>query len=229
MLKLLAIETATEACSCALLHNGEPISRYAYAPRRHAEIVLQMVSEVLAEGDLSVNDLDGFAFGRGPGSFTGVRIATGVVQGLAFGADLTVAPVSSLRALAQGVFRQFESRSVLAAFDARMSEVYWGCFAETNGLMSAIGDEGVFAPGEVPLPESAGEWFGAGSGWGAYESILRARVGRKLSGVDAKMYPHALDVACLGAEVFAAGQAVSAEEALPVYLRDQVTQPRNKS
>ena len=122
-MKLLAIETATDACSCALDIDGESRWRYQLAPRQHAELLLPMVSELLDEAAVAMRDLDGVAFGRGPGSFTGVRIAASVVQGLAFGADLPVAGVSSLRALAEGVRREYGEEAVLSAFDARMSEV----------------------------------------------------------------------------------------------------------
>ena len=222
-MKLLAIETATDACSSALEIDGESRTRYQIAPRQHAERLLPMVNELLAEAGLGLRDLDGVAFGRGPGSFTGVRIAASVAQGLAFGADLPVAGVSSLRALAQGVRRERGKERVLSAFDARMSEVYWGVFVVQEGIMSPVLEEGVFAPDLVPVPQSPGDWFGAGDGWGVYQEILCQRAGNLLEAPCANAYPQAIDVASLGRVCFERGEGVPAEDALPVYLRDKVT------
>ena len=137
MTKLLAIDTSTEACSAALGIGGDVRERYEFAPRQHAELILPMVDALLAEGQIKLKDLDGLAFGRGPGAFTGVRIATGVIQGLAFGAGLPVVPVSSLAALAQGAAPGHSS--IMSAFDARMGEVYWGAFAvDKQGLVRIL-------------------------------------------------------------------------------------------
>ncbi len=138
-MKLLAIETAAEACSAALLIDGEISLRYEVQPRKHSELIMSMLNSLLQEADLSPARLDGLAFGCGPGSFTGVRIAAGVAQGVALGADLPVVRVSTLAALAQGYFRQSGHTSVLPAFDARMQEVYWGCYRlQDSGLMGAL-------------------------------------------------------------------------------------------
>ena len=130
-LKILAIDTSTEACSAALLLGDEVRERFAIAPRRHSELILRMIDELFRETGLTLSSLAGLAFGRGPGSFTGVRIASGVIQGLALGADLGVAPISTLAALAQGALRRTGSRQVLSVIDARMSEVYWGSMSST--------------------------------------------------------------------------------------------------
>ncbi|UCE90616.1 MAG: tRNA (adenosine(37)-N6)-threonylcarbamoyltransferase complex dimerization subunit type 1 TsaB, partial [Pseudomonadota bacterium] len=127
-MKLLAIETATEACSVALAVDGDVRDRFEIAPRGHAGLVLPMAKALLAEAGLGLRELDALVFGRGPGAFTGLRIAAGVVQGLAYGAELPVVPVSSLATLAQGVSAQTGASDVLAVFDARMGEVYWGAF-----------------------------------------------------------------------------------------------------
>ncbi len=223
-MKVLAIETATEACSCALWLDGEQRCRYQVAPRRHAELLLEMVASLLAEAELSLQRLDGIAFGCGPGSFTGVRIAVAVSQGLAFGAELAVAPVSSLRALAEGARRELGCQAVLSALDARMSQVYWGSFrASVQGPMEAVGAERVCEPETVVVPNEELAWFGVGPGWGPYRERLAARLGRQLIGTASDRYPHALDVASLGAECLRGGEGVSPDEALPVYLRNRVT------
>jgi tRNA threonylcarbamoyladenosine biosynthesis protein TsaB len=224
--KLLAIETGSDACSCALLMDETHLVRHRIAPRRHAELILAMVEELLAESGLELARLDALAFGRGPGSFTGVRVAAGVVQGLAFGADLPVAPVSSLQAVAQGAWREGGNARVLAAFDARMGEVYWGAYeVDERGLMTAAMDDLASPPEAVPVPGGSG-WLGAGEGWGAYAGVLAERIGGKLVGTEPDRLAHALDVAALGAAVHARGESVSADRALPVYVRDKVAEKR---
>lgn len=220
--KILAVDTSTEACSAALLSDGEVTERFQLAPREHAALILPMVESLLAEAGLALGRLDALAFGRGPGAFTGVRIGTGVVQGLAFGAELPVVPVSSLAAIAQGTWRELGAERVLAAIDARIQEVYWGTYRRgDSGVMELSGQELVCRPGEVPVPADGG-WFGAGTGWGAYGDELRARVGAALDRCEAERFPHAADIAVLAVEGLRRGLAVPAEQALPVYLRDEV-------
>ncbi len=223
-MKLLAIETSTIACSAALLIDDDLRERYEIAPRRHADLLLPMVGGLLAEAGLTPAQLDGLAFGRGPGAFTGLRIAAGVAQGIACAADIPVAPVSTLAALAQGAVEA--SMRVLAVMDARMNEIYWGAYeADAGGLMQLHGDERVCAPDEAPLPGGTG-WFGAGDGWGAHGESLRSRIGAALAGADAMRWPHARDVALLGRAIAVRGAMVPAEQALPVYLRDRIAQTR---
>lgn len=224
MPKLLAIDTSTEACSAALLCDGQVHERYQLAPREHGRLILKMIDEVLADAGLSLKQLDALAFGRGPGAFTGVRIATGVIQGLAFGADLPVLPVSSLAALAQGAARQHGASRALAALDARMGEIYWGVYqSDTAGLMVEVEGERVCPAQLIEAPAGTG-WFGMGSGFAAYADILRERLGAALAGCVPDAYPQARDIAVLSAAAFARGEAVNAELALPVYLRDNVVQ-----
>ncbi len=222
--KLLAIDTSTEACSAALLCDGQVHARYQLAPREHGRLILNMIDEVLADAGLSLKQLDALAFGRGPGAFTGVRIATGVIQGLAFGADLPVLPVSSLAALAQGAARLHGATRALAALDARMGEIYWGVYQrDAAGSMVEIESERVCPAQSIEAPAGT-DWFGVGSGFAAYATILRERLGDSLAACAPDEYPQAQDVAVLGAAAFARGEAVSAELALPVYLRDNVVQ-----
>jgi tRNA threonylcarbamoyladenosine biosynthesis protein TsaB len=220
--RLLAIDTSAEACSAALYLDGEVSERFTVQPQRQSELILPMMDELLAEAGLRVADLDALAFGRGPGSFTGVRIATGVVQGAAFAADIPVVPVSTLAALAQGHRRETGHPRVLAALDARMNEVYWAaCAPDPSGLMRVVGDEMIVPPGDVPLP-SGGGWHGVGSGWAAYASVLAARLADRVTAVHGAAHCRAQDIARIAAVDLAAGRAVPAEQALPVYLRDRV-------
>jgi len=231
-MRVLALDTATEACSAALLVGTEVRERYELAPRQHANLILMMVDQLLAESGIGLGQLDGLAFGRGPGGFTGVRIATGVVQGLAFGAALPVAPVSTLQALAYGAWRELGQERVLAAIDARMDEVYWGAYeleaSDEGRTMVLRGEERVAAPIAVNVPSSGASWFGAGSGWYAHGPALAQVVGERLAGREDTRYPHAHDIAVLGAAALRRGEGVAAEQALPVYLRDEVAWKRSE-
>jgi tRNA threonylcarbamoyladenosine biosynthesis protein TsaB len=222
-MKLLALDTSTEACSVALALDAQIIERFELE-QRHGERLLAMVEELLAHSGVALTQLDAIAFGRGPGSFTSLRIGAGVVQGLAFGADLPVVPVSSLATLAQGI----DAPKVLAAFDARMHQVYFGAFVRGgDGLMVAAGSEIVVAPAMLPVPEGE-SWTGAGSGWDAYHEPMRERLGAAVDRWILKSYPHAHDVAVLARSAFAAGAAVPPEEAIPVYVRDDVAVKSSK-
>ncbi|HED40783.1 MAG TPA: tRNA (adenosine(37)-N6)-threonylcarbamoyltransferase complex dimerization subunit type 1 TsaB, partial [Chromatiales bacterium] len=143
-MKLLAIDTATEACSAALSINGEISERYEIAPRQHATLILPMIDSLLSEAGITLAQMDAIAFGRGPGAFTGVRIGVGVVQGLAFSIERPVVPVSSLAAMAYGAMAKFNATNVLAGIDARMGEVYWGAYQRSSdGGMREVGEESV--------------------------------------------------------------------------------------
>ena len=217
-MKLLALDTATEACSAAVWADGAVLERYEWAPRRHAVLILPMIEAVLAEAGLDVRQLDAIAVGRGPGAFTGVRIAVGIAQGIAFAADLPVAPVSTLAALALGAARETGHARIAAALDARMGEVYWGVYAVAGEDAEPLGEERVCVPGAVGAPP--GEWFGAGSGWAAHAGTLSRHL--TVSGWRGECYPRAGDVARLAAVPSRRGAWVAAERALPVYLRNEV-------
>jgi tRNA threonylcarbamoyladenosine biosynthesis protein TsaB len=220
-LKLLAIDTATEACSAALYIDGNILEKYEVAPRQHAGLILPMVDALLAEAETELASLDGLAFGRGPGAFTGVRMATGIIQGLAFASDLPVVPISTLAAMAQGAADQ--SNTILSAIDARMGEIYWAIFSVgEDGLVTPLSDEQVSKPDTLSI-ELKSECFGVGTGWGSYENKLSSYAGTKLKGFDANRFPRASDILTLAINEFKQGNGVHAKDALPVYLRNKVT------
>ena len=220
-MKLLALETATDCCSVALLVGDEVIEDHRLAPRQHASLILPMIDGVLAAAGVARQALDAIAFGRGPGAFTGLRIAAGVAQGLALGLDRPVVPVSTLAALAQAS----GAARVLAAFDARLGEVYYGYYTRgADGLVEPDVDDALAPPEHVALPADPG-WrgTGVGAGWAAHGEALRARLGARVEDVDVTVEPRAGALVRLAARAFERGQAVPPELALPVYLRDRVT------
>ena len=224
-MNILAIETGTDACSCALLYSGEIIARGVVEPRRHTELLLPMVDSVLEEAGIGLGRLDAIAFGRGPGSFTGLRIACAVAQGLAFGANRPLIAVSTLQTVATGMHRAQGARRVLVALDARMGEVYWGGFEWDGVTMGPVFDESVGPPCAVRAPAGDG-WAGAGPGWSAYRSDLEERLANHLADrpdtVDAGRLPEAVDMLAPATLAFEGGFAVAPEDAAPVYLRSNV-------
>jgi tRNA threonylcarbamoyladenosine biosynthesis protein TsaB len=239
--KILALDTATDVCSAALLLDGNLIGRERELGRGHAEYILPMIDELLKEAALTLSGLDAIAFGRGPGGFTGVRLAASVTQGLSFGSGLPVVPISDLRAVAQRVLDLEPTASrVLVCNDARMNEVYWGCFErDAEGLASHHGEEGVAKPAAVALPAA---WTGAaggpasvatgavaaagGSGFRVYPE-LRSRLQAQVAPIHDRLPPRAHEIVRLAVPDVRAGRAVRPEGAIPVYLRDDVVQPRS--
>lgn len=221
-LKLLALDTSTEACSAALSIDGEISQLYKVAPREHTHLILGMIETLLQDAGLKSSDIDVMAFGRGPGSFMGVRVAAGVVQGIAFAHSIPVVPVSTLAAIASVAMQQTGETNVLAAIDARMKEVYWGAYQKSNdGQIVLQGEEIVIAPERVPMPEQ-GNWVAAGTGWGSYGEVLKPALGdRCIQSLD-ECFPSAEAIAQLAIDAYENGEAVSAAEAIPVYLRDNV-------
>ena len=221
-MKILALDTATEACSVALGIDDRQIERHVELGRNHAEQILPMIQELLAEGGITLAALDAIAFGRGPGGFTGVRLAASVAQGLCFGAGIGVVPVSDLAAVAQQAWRlQPGLRRILAINDARMREVYWAEF-EVDGLARLTGAEHVSAASEVRLPGAGvGPWAAAGRGL-AVSAELVERCRAAGAGVYADLLPRATDILALARPVVASGKILPAEAALPVYVRDRV-------
>ena len=220
-MKILALDTATEACSAAITVDSEIIQKYTVAPRRHAELIIKMIDELLAEAGIVLTDLDALAFGRGPGAFTGIRIAAGVAQGLAYGADLPVIPVSTLAALAQGAEKN--TGYILSAIDARMNEIYWAVFEpDADDLVSAVTEEQVTKADEIQISER-GTFLGIGTGWASYHEQLTMKLGKQLLSINAEAYPQSRDILPLAIRELQRGNSVQAEDALPVYLRNKVT------
>ncbi len=226
-MKLLAVETSTEACSAALFVDGEIEEKFALAPREHTKLILPMIDGLMAAAELKPQQLDALAFSRGPGSFTGVRIATGVIHGIALGADLPVVPVSTLAAIAQDYFNQQALDLAFTAMDARMGEIFWGVYQKDQGGLARLYDEEAVLPAqEVTFPEIAGA--GIGSGWGVYEQVLSSQLGRLVLSVDAARLPKASAIIQLGADGWVKNQAVPVEQAMPVYLRDKVAKKESE-
>jgi len=249
-MKILAFETATEACSVALYLDGEVRERHEVAPRRHAELALPWAEALLADAGIGKRQLDAIAIGRGPGAFTGVRLAIALAQGIALALDLPIVPVSTLKALAAAVspVRSGDGREgqpglpavageacaliaaasagdgdrVLAAIDARMGEIYVAAFAREGKILRALSDEIVIAPQDYALPDGELRWHGVGTGFAAADGLLAQRLGPSLLSVQPQALPRAADTARLAAVAFKAGEAVSPESVQPAYLRNNV-------
>lgn len=221
---LLAIDTSSDACSVALQAGGQVLCRFTDEPRKHAERILPMVDEVLVEAGLRLTQLDALCLGCGPGSFTGLRIAAGTVQGLALGADLPVVSVSSLAGLAQRALREFGWRRVHAAFDARMGEVYWGSYEwNAAGEWLVQGRECVCRPETLAVTAGiavAEGWTGVGSGW-LYRPALEGATG-PLVQCAPDVLPHARDLLPLAQRKWQRGETLTAAQVVPVYLRNDV-------
>ncbi len=222
-MKILALETSTELCSAALWLDGKVDAREVVAGQRNSELLLPMVDALLAANQLIARDLDGVAFGSGPGAFTGVRIACGVAQGIAFGIDVPVAGIGTLLALAaaSGAGR------VVCCLDARMGEVYHAVYEKRGDDFTEVQAPGLYKPAEVPaLP--AGQWSGCGSGFAVYRGELDARYAGSLERIIGNLAPHAREIAALAAKQFARGDVVDAAEAVPLYVRNKVAMKVNE-
>ena len=220
-MRLLAFETATEACSVAVYVDGEICERFDLAPRRHAELALPWAGAMLAEAGIARSQLDAIAVGRGPGAFTGVRLAIAIAQGIALALDRPVLPVSTLAALAMRAGASNAGDRILAAIDGRMGEVYLGAFARRGDDLVALDTEVVVKPEGASIQDGDG-WHGVGTGFAAAGNALPLRLEGRLAAVDATALPHAADVARLAALAYARGEAVAAERIEPAYLRNNV-------
>ena len=225
-MKLLAVETSTEACSVALWIDGQVRERFEVAPRRHTELVLPWARELLAEAGIAKSQLDAIGVGRGPGAFTGVRLAVALVQGMALALDKPVVPVSTLAALALPIAMSsmpgHQQSHILAAIDARMGELYLGLFRrDPQQLLIPLGEEWM-APSSTPNLPVVGGAVGVGTGFSADAQALVSALGKTLEQFDAEALPHAADVARLAALAFTRGEAIAADLLEPSYLRNKV-------
>lgn len=215
-LNLLALDTSSEWCSAALWLDGDVRARQEHAVQRHTELILPMVDDLLQQAGVTVRQLNGIGFGAGPGPFTGLRIACGIAQGLAFGAALPVVPVGTLECLAEAS----GAPRVLSAMDARMGEIYFAAYLRDGSGWCAEWEPMLCDPASAPAVD--GSWVGCGSGFDAHGETLRARYGVQLQSVRPDVVPHAREVAAIAARMLAAGRGVDAASAAPVYIRDKV-------
>lgn len=240
-MKLLAVETSTEACSAALyIGNDDAVGshyqndsaiiseQYTLAPKAHTQLILPMIDSLMAEAGLKPQQLDALAFSRGPGSFTGIRIATGIIHGIALGTDLPVVPVSTLAAIAQHFFEhQQQQDTAFVTMDARMNEIFWAVYQQDQcGYAELLGNETVTPAESVEFPDRQG--VGIGSGWGVYAEVLTKRLTDRIKYYESQHLPRAHAIARLAARDYQRGLAVPVEQAMPVYLRDKVAQTESE-
>jgi len=219
-MRLIAFDTATEWCTAALWVDGAVAVREERAGQRHSDLLVPMVMDLLAEAALKLNQLDGLAYGMGPGSFTGLRIACGVAQGLALGGDIPVLGVSTLEALAEEAWVQRQADRVLACLDARMHEVYAGLYLRQGDGWTCQAGPVVCPPGHAPAPPAPG-YLGIGPGFAAYPAMAD-ELPVPLAGVAGELIPHARSIVCLAAPRFGRGEGLPPEAAEPLYIRDKV-------
>lgn len=224
-MNLLALDTSTESCSAAISINGVLYQQQQMTQRGHSTLILGMLDQLFKQADASIADIDALAFGRGPGSFTGVRIGVGVAQGIAFARELPVIPVSTLAAVAQAAYEHTQQQNIAVAMDARMDEIYAASFQVQDGIVVLLGEEKV-CPAEQFLPANTEMWLGAGTGWQVYADTLQGNFSAQLVGQQPDIYPQAAIILKLAEQLYARGEYVSADKALPVYLRNDVAKKK---
>jgi tRNA threonylcarbamoyladenosine biosynthesis protein TsaB len=220
--KLLALDTSSDACSVALRNGDDEFERHVVEPRQHSRILIPMIEELLQEAGVALTDLDALVLGNGPGSFIGMRIGAAVSQGICHGAGIRIVPVSSLAAIAAEVIELHGAEKVLVTQDARMNEVYLGRFhADAERLPVADGPETICGIGALGVP--GGRYVAAGAGWHRYPELLAENEPLIAASVDC-IYPHARGLLCLGARLLQSGQAIPPADLVPAYLRLKVAE-----
>lgn len=220
-MNILALDTSTESCSVALVFEGQLFEQSIMTQREHSQRILGMMNALFDDAGSTLAAIDAVAFGRGPGSFTGVRVAVSVAQGIAFARNLPVIPISTLAAVAQAAINMNAGQQIAVAMDARMGEIYSACFVNQQGLAVLCGEEQVSAPAMF-TPTGEGTWTGAGSGWSVYHDVLQENFAGKLSGIALELLPQASMIATLARAEAEQGRMLPAAQALPVYLRNNV-------
>lgn len=218
---ILSIETATNACSVALQTKSQYFHAHKIAPRLHSQLVLQMVDSLLKQANIEMSAIEAIAFGCGPGSFMGVRLAIGIAQGLAFGISAPVIPVSTLQTLAQTAFEKTPSEQIIAGWDARMGDIYWGLYQNTSGIMAPVQNDRLSRPSEIDI-KIDGTYTAAGNAWSVYQDTLPKKLMQQCKGFELDIYPEARAMLTIATSKFLAGNTVSPENAHPAYCRHNV-------
>lgn len=224
-MNILALDTSSDALVLGLQKDDERLEVSELLERSHSREILPTMTNLLADAGLSLNELDLLVYGQGPGSFTGIRITVGVVQGLAYGLNLPVAPVSSLACLAQGEYRRTGNEHIVVALSARKQEVFFGAYEIADGIARLVGRETVADVRDAPSPGGRERWVGVGSGW-QFRDELTTSLGITMDDVRLEAYPSGIDLLDLGQDRHRRGELISASEATPEYLREQVATPR---
>lgn len=225
---ILSIETATDACSVAIITPTKTYSLFVIEPQSHAKLLIGMINDLCAQAGVTLKDIDAFAFGSGPGSFTGVRIAASVIQGLAFGVEKPVIAVPSLQALAQQSFDINGCENIIAMLDARMQEVYWGGYkANPNNLVTTILADRLQNPDNF-MVDPVVRWVAVGTGVAAYSDLIKRNNHNLVTDV-AILYPRAQEVAKIAADLFKRGLILQPSDAVPTYIRDDVAKKSKKN
>jgi tRNA threonylcarbamoyladenosine biosynthesis protein TsaB len=218
-MNILAFDTSTAACSVALFSRDSILSEHVIQPRGHANLILSMIEILLNKAKINLAEVNLISFGQGPGSFTGLRIAAGVCQGIAYSHDIPIIALSSLRILAQGAYRKFSENNIAVLQDARMSEIYWGCYIENNGIMKLSGVEDVTKPEMIQLANNK-NWYSVGEAWLSYPDKLV--LGKDVIINKEFNYPNAIDMIALAKNEYDNGNCISVEQVNPVYIRNKV-------
>jgi tRNA threonylcarbamoyladenosine biosynthesis protein TsaB len=226
-MNILALDTCTECCSAALLYQGQVFERVEITQRGHSDLILGMMNDLFKQAETSISVIDAVAFGRGPGSFTGVRVGVGVSQGIAYARDVPVIPISTLAAVAQDATDALDVEHIAVAMDARMGEIYCASYSVEDGLVVALNEERVCPP-EQFTPFESQQWNGVGTGWREYDSILRQCFTDNLNQVSIEHYPKASSILKLAQIEAEAGRMLPADQALPVYLRNNVAKKKGE-
>jgi tRNA threonylcarbamoyladenosine biosynthesis protein TsaB len=219
-MKILAIETSTAACSVALLCDNQSAQTFNIAPKQHNQLLLPIIDQLLKQHDINISQLDALAYSRGPGSFTGIRLAASLTQGLALAHNLPVIPISTLQIYAQTASRQLEQTNIIVCNDARMQAVYWGCYKQNAlHIMDPVTEERCSAMTELSPPDYS-DWFAVGDGWNSYQEEIPAMLLNKIKYTKEIIYPEAIDMLNIAQLNFKQKLFMTPEEALPVYLRE---------